>query len=792
MHMVYVSWEYPPAFGGGIGTYVYAAAHGLAQRGHRVTVITHTSHPHPVRDRDGRVDVLRIRHTAGGGAEPMASLRAWQTRSDAVADILGKMVDAGDVDAVEFADYRGEGFSFLTGRPSHARPVCIVRFQTPLCVLNKYNPGNVRYRVLEEYENQGILAADRLVSPSQALAREMREALPGLGPIDLSPGAVDPQFLAAGIQRNVPESNEILYVGRLEERKGVETLARAAACLFKQAPGVRLAMVGGDFGAGPGKPVMKNVLLDLVPREYHDRLAFPGPLPRAELLQRYLRARFCVFPSHFENWPNTCLEAMALGRCVIGTDNSGMAEMIQSGQSGVIVRAADVDHLAQAMLELHNLPPARRREMGEAARQRVIERFHPEVVAGELEALYGSYIAAHAANRAAASGQARKASPAAVRDEASPRVAIVIPCYNHGRFLPEALESVRRQTYPHVDCVVVDDGSKDEATLQALARVEAQGVRVIRQPNQGLSAARNTGIAATDAPFFVPLDADDRIAPDFVEKLLAPMLADPTLGYCYSHVEFFGTASGVWQCAAYDARRLLVENLSVATAVVRRAAYDLVRGYSRDMIWGFEDWDFWLALLSVGYVGRCVPEPLFFYRKHGPGKSMLEETQKHRAEMIRVMIEHHRGLFASMLAVSLSDKDAMFFKAHMEAWHLRKGGSAGGPGGASSAAQAGANLDPQLYNALMAQAELDYIESSRSWQTIQRLKRNPLYRAIARFRFGPDWDLVPSDEGPIERLQRIKVSRFYRMLTASKRNRLYLWYARRKYGPEFTLPFESA
>jgi glycosyltransferase involved in cell wall biosynthesis len=517
------------------------------------------------------------------------------------------------------------------------------------------------------------------------------------------------------------------------------------------------------------------VILDLVPRQLHDRLDFPGAMPREALIERYLRARFCVFPSHFENFPNTCLEAMCLGRCVIGTDNSGMAEMITSGVDGIIVRAADPDDLADAMIRLHGMSPEERQRMGQAAHRRMADRYHPDVIADEMERIYGGFIADHPRK-----SRGVAAPPTAER----PGVTFILPCYNHGRFLPEALESVRQQTYPHVECIVVDDGSTDAETLAVLRDVEAAGTRVIRQANQGLAAARNAGVLASRTPFFVPLDSDDKVAPDFVEKLISPLLADPSLGYSYSHVEFFGATSGIWACGPYDPRRLLVENLSVATAVVRRAAFDLVKGYSRDMVWGFEDWDFWLALLAVGYTGRCVPEPLFLYRKHPRGQSMLDETQKHRAEMIRAMIEHHRPLFASMLAMSMSDKDAMFFRAHMEAWQLRQGGT-----GPADAAQAAGTLDPAIYDTLMAQAELDYIESSGSWRRIQRIRESWWYRRLAEIRFGAGWDHVPAGESPADRLRRIKASRFYRALRFAKNNRAYLWYARRKYGSDFALPF---
>src|SRR5690606_6447363 len=108
-------------------------------------------------------------------------------------------------------------------------------------------------------------------------------------------------------------------------------------------------------------------------------------------------------------------------------------------------------------------------------------------------------------------------------------------------------------------------------------------------------------VRASGAPYFVALDADDKLDPRFIERLLPPLLADPACGYGYSHVRFFGAQHGGWECPPYDPRRLLIENLSVATALVRRRAFDEVGGYSPDMIYGFEDWDFWIALLGLGY-----------------------------------------------------------------------------------------------------------------------------------------------------------------------------------------------
>jgi hypothetical protein len=153
---------------------------------------------------------------------------------------------------------------------------------------------------------------------------------------------------------------------------------------------------------------------------------------------------------------------------------------------------------------------------------------------------------------------------------------------------------------------------------------------------------------------------------------------------------------------------------------------------------------------------------------------MLAETQRHRAEMIHRMVEHHRPLFGSMLETSVADKDTLFFRAHMEAAHLRSSLHGGGNGGATP-------MGDPLYRALEAQAELDHIENSRAWQSIQRWKRRWPFRIWARWKYGDNWDRAVYAD-PVERLTAIKNSRAYRMIQAVKRTPVHRVYARRRYG----------
>jgi glycosyltransferase involved in cell wall biosynthesis len=729
LHLVYVSWEFPPEFGGGIGTYVEAISRAMVARGHEVTVVTLGSRDWPVRELRHGVRVVRLRLPRGHGDGEVGALNTWNARGRSLAEFLPGLCRRG-VDIIEFADYRGEGLAYLT--EVTARPLTIARLHSPLSVLRAYLPGHERRAALEEYEHRTILACDRIVSPSRVLAEAMPKNLDRPVTIDLSPHPADAFYLERAPLDTSPQCRDVLCVGRLDECKGVHTLAAAAPAFLDACPQARLVLVGNDTAPSPDMPSMKRRIERMIPSRLADRFVVLAPRPREQLLDLYRDARLCVLPSHYDNFPNTCLEAMAMQKFVIGTRNSGMAEMIEDGVSGRVIPSADAAALSAALIEAFNMPHAARKTMAQAARRRVEQRYAPAVIAEETERLYRGYLAQR--------GAPRVQRP--VRT-GTLKVAVVIPCFNHGEFLPDALASVKAQTHPGVECVIVDDGSTQPATIAALDAAREEGWRVLRQENAGLAEARNAGVRATDAEFFVPLDADDRLDPRFIEQLLPPLLADAGLGFSYGRVTLFGAENRVWECPKYDPRRLLTENLSCATAVVRREAFDEAGGYAADMTFGFEDWDFWIALLALGWHGRMTPEPLFFYRRHAGG-SMLARAEPHREEMVNRIIEHHAGLLAAVLG--------------------QEAPLAAGDWGRTA----------HLYRSLLAEAEVARIENSRLWRLVRRIARLPGAGGLLAS--------VELNGAAHERLAGIRKSPAFRLITAFKNLPLYRWYAQRKYG----------
>jgi len=214
-------------------------------------------------------------------------------------------------------------------------------------------------------------------------------------------------------------------------------------------------------------------------------------------------------------------------------------------------------------------------------------------------------------------------------------VTVVIPCFNHGRFVAEALRSVQAQTWQDWEAIIVDDGSTDgsSATVDALAReLRDPRISVLHQENRGLPTARNVGIEAGRGSFFVPLDADDRLRPCMIEACLAPLLRRPELGFAYGHLQTFGAEERLVRYPPYNMFRLLDENQVMGCPVVRKEAWRRVGGYKPAMVHGAEDWELWLACAEAGYHGHRVDDVVLEYRRYE--SSMSTQTAK-KLDLVR-------------------------------------------------------------------------------------------------------------------------------------------------------------
>lgn len=301
----------------------------------------------------------------------------------------------------------------------------------------------------------------------------------------------------------------------------------------------------------------------------------------------------------------------------------------------------------------------------------------------------------------------------------SPRVSVVIPCYNAGPHLLEAVDSVRAQTLTDWEVVVVDDGSTDPATRAALATCAAGGAQVIRTENRGLPSARNTAIAAACGRYILPLDADDRIAPTLLQEAVAVLDHRPEVGIVYCQAEFFGALCGAWDLPPFSLREMLLHNLIFASAMFRKADWQEVGGYKPSMKYGWEDWEFWLSLLELGRQVYRIPQPLFFYRRRPDSMIATMARRPHDQEYaFGEVVRNHRRLYAAH-APWLWRNRWVFAGRERLVLELLRGLVPGGPGADHWPLQAAATI------ALVAWAAA---QRTRRWaqHLLGRLHRRPL------------------------------------------------------------------
>ncbi len=201
------------------------------------------------------------------------------------------------------------------------------------------------------------------------------------------------------------------------------------------------------------------------------------------------------------------------------------------------------------------------------------------------------------------------------------KVSVIIPCYNMGGYIDEAVDSALAQTFTDIEIIIIDDGSDDTMTKSKLQNYLRPKTRVIHMQNSGVAAARNRGISEATGCYILPLDADDRIAPTFVEKACYVLDGCPSAGIVTSRVELFGEAHGEWRMSPdISLPHILLDNQIVCASLFRKSDWQKTGGYDIVMHHGWEDWDLWLRVLQLGRDVVRLPEILFFYRIRGASR----------------------------------------------------------------------------------------------------------------------------------------------------------------------------
>lgn len=227
-------------------------------------------------------------------------------------------------------------------------------------------------------------------------------------------------------------------------------------------------------------------------------------------------------------------------------------------------------------------------------------------------------------------------------------ISVVIPCYNHGKYLNATVESVLQSDYQDVEVIIVNDGSSDNSEAVALRLAHFNGkIRYIFEENQGPAVARNRGIREATGEYILPLDADDLISPHYISEAINE-LQDESVKLVYCNAEFIDGKTGPWILKPFSLRLLARDNMIFCSGIFRKADWEKAGGYDEKMVWGREDWEFWISLLKSGGKVVKLAQTGFYYRIHA-GSRRKKMTSERKRKIVNYINKKHRKFIYAQL-----------------------------------------------------------------------------------------------------------------------------------------------
>lgn len=396
MRIAYISYEHPLGIaGGGIGTYLGQIAKVMTDRGHQVEVFTghlelsetitfdnYTIHRIQAKGakefRERVVEPFKMQHTI----QPFDIIESGEYGADA---LLVKKTIPGIPLTVKLHTP-----TFLVSRLNGRH---FGAFQKVLFLLKCLRKGIVQkpfwiYDKNVDPEFELFQLAETVSSPSNSLKAIINQEWNSNREIAVVPLPFTPSeaLLAIPLVKRNPGKIIICFVGKLEVRKGVMVLIKAIPEVVKFSENVMFRFIGEPLQS-PVKGLNMQEYIEQELQPYSINLEFTGKQPALKIPDLIADCQICVFPSLWENFPNVCLEAMAAGKAVIGTNNGGMADMITHGKNGILVSPKSSQQLAKAILDtvagVYDVE-----SIGKEARKRILDGYNPNLIGQLTEGLY--------------------------------------------------------------------------------------------------------------------------------------------------------------------------------------------------------------------------------------------------------------------------------------------------------------------------------------------------------------------------------------------------------------------
>lgn len=655
--------EYPPAPSGGIGTYVVHISQLLAESGEIVHVISQLweGAEKEVEEKcNGRLIIHRVPFqdwTSLIGSKPNPAIKSktagylfesdfhpqcfsWQ------ASLLAeKLVEQEGIDIIEAQEFEAPLYYFQIRRAlgfgPNKRPPCIVHLHSPMEFIVRYNDWDIGFSYFltgKRLEDYSIAAADGLLCPSLYLARQIENHYgllkDSIKVIPYPRGA----FPVLERSNDIWKQGTICYFGRLERRKGVIEWIQAAVAVAYKYPDANFEFIGANILGGEGVDG-EELVNRMIPKDLKMRFHFHGEQKYSDLPKFLKKARIAVVPSRWENFPNTCIEAMCSGLPVIASPEGGMREMIKDGQTGWLASSSGAQGLADALERALGTPSTKTAEMGWCAaseihkicdNNKIVEnqiKFRSEIVKQGSKKSLHLPVNLPWAKRPLSDETGRRTS----HNHSQEGLAIVVTCFDNRQYLQPCLQSIKDQTKKPVAVVVVYDISGNEQDIEAICNVQLEGLQVIQIRNRGFVSAKNIGIEAALSSGLNPLGfaflkAENRLYAGFVKTCESILDRCPEVGLVsfWTHQSEVDNSIWIRSCPSFPYQWL--KNEAATFSVVRTEALHEAGNFRLGMDHGFEIWDLFNAVMAKGWVAVTIPELLGDHRAREDPKQHVKSN----------------------------------------------------------------------------------------------------------------------------------------------------------------------
>ncbi|NTW31666.1 MAG: glycosyltransferase [Bacteroidetes bacterium] len=646
--------EFPPLYGGGISTYSVETARMFSAKGDEVTVFT----------QNFSIDKIQIKsydsykviyfnpntyYTKGFlGYEANLSYAF----SQAVMEIIQK---EGSPDIIESQEYMGIAYYLLQFKclqyPTFKDLKVVITLHAPSFLYLEYNKVpyyKLPYFWIGEMERFCIRAADLLISPSQYLINEIKSK------VDISDKTIHviKNPYQNSKENTFPNNGEkITFFGKLTPQKGCLEVINYFKELWDEGFEQSLIMIGGGEHQ---YHVEGTDMIDFIKSTYKDeikskKLILLGNIS-PDKVEKYLHdTKIVLVPSVVENFPYTVLEAMSRGKIVLASVQGGHSEIIDNNVNGFLFDHFEKKSFSLQLKQILTLNNLQLEEISKNAINKIKDKCSYNNIYEQKNELLTKFIIDF---------KEQKLLPFIRNNEINVNtndftekndalLSIVVPYFNMGEYVEETIESIINSTYKNIEIIIVNDGSTNESSIEKINELaKKHKIKIINKVNEGLSNARNDGAKAAKGDYLAFIDPDDTIEPEYFEKALNILKNFKNVSFVGCWAKYFGNASGYWPAFNPEPPYILFHNMLNSSALIYKKDSFLHSGLNdARMIYGMEDYESVINMLSNGYNGVVLPEPLWNYRirKNSMARNFTKNKQLY---LYKLISEKHKNYFS--------------------------------------------------------------------------------------------------------------------------------------------------